>query len=459
MKQMMKSILSAVLAAALLLTPALAAGAEEPAQMPSPWACSAMADSYAMGLVDDEFTTYIQSPLTQAQLENMVQIVAAKLAVLELPQRESVEGEAALIVDTTRGGVMNALYQECAAYALDGLEDGVGAFLAGLDVVQGDQGGDLALERPCTYQEAMVMAQRLILAVYDGADAGSKGLLWKATNGSNTLYLLGTIHLDRDNVYPLHKSVREALLSSQTVAFELDFNDEAGIAEFTAMQVYADGTGLHDHISPELYERTCAALAGLGMPEEQVSLFKPWALASTFSVLASADDTTSGNMMAIDQYLNSLAYWADLTVEGVETYSFQGGIFDTLSPEYQETYLDGALSLYEAGMEGAETDEETAQAVAANEEILQAMFAAWKARDPEAFVETYDKQAIIDSGDELNSRLFTDRDPGMIESAAAYLEAEGENTFFLAVGAGHMMDPGGIVSGLRALGYTVELVP
>ena len=35
---------------------------------------------------------------------------------------------------------------------------------------------------------------------------------------------------------------------------------------------------------------------------------------------------------------------------------------------------------------------------------------------------------------------------------------EGENTFFLAVGAGHMLDPGGIISGLRDMGYTVELV-
>ena len=43
-------------------------------------------------------------------------------------------------------------------------------------------------------------------------------------------------------------------------------------------------------------------------------------------------------------------------------------------------------------------------------------------------------------------------------AAAAYLETEGENTFFMAVGAGHMVDPGGIVSGLRDLGYTVELV-
>ena len=89
---------------------------------------------------------------------------------------------------------------------------------------------------------------------------------------------------------------------------------------------------------------------------------------------------------------------------------------------------------------------------------MSGMFAAWKNGDPEAFAQLYDKAAILASDDELEMQLFTQRDPGMIAAAAAYLETEGENTFFLAVGAGHMVDPGGIVSGLRELGYTVELV-
>ena len=82
-----------------------------------------------------------------------------------------------------------------------------------------------------------------------------------------------------------------------------------------------------------------------------------------------------------------------------------------------------------------------------------------KTWDPDALAEVYDKEAILNSDDELNSKLFTERDPGMIAAAAEYLETEGENTFFLAVGAGHMVNPGGIVSGLKELGYTVELVP
>lgn len=46
-------------------------------------------------------------------------------------------------MDTTRGGVMNALYQEAAAYDIDGVEEGAAAFLTGLGVVRGDQAGGL----------------------------------------------------------------------------------------------------------------------------------------------------------------------------------------------------------------------------------------------------------------------------------------------------------------------------
>ena len=451
-RNLLKKALAGLLSAALLVLPTLAA---EP-QQPSSWAVSQLADSYALGLVDDNYTTYIQSPVTMEQLESMTKVVADKLALLELEPRTA--DAVGLVVDTTRGGVMNALYQEAATYDLPGVEEGPEAFLTGLGVVQGD-GASLAQERTCTYQEAMVMANRLILAIYDGQDAGSKGLLWKATNGDNTLYLLGTIHLDRDNVYPLHKSLRDAIQASEEVIFELDLNDQEGIALLQSLQTYQDGTTLADHISPELYQRVQAAATALGMAPNGLDAYKPWALASTFSTLSMQDDTTGSNAMAIDLYVNAAAVNAGKAIGAVETYAFQGGIFDGLSPEYQESYLDSALAGFESTLSGAATSPEIDEALQAQEEILSAMFAAWKDRDPEAFSKVYDKAAIINSTDELNSKLFTERDPGMIEAAAGYLETEGSHTYFMAVGAGHMVDPGGIVSGLRELGYTVELVP
>ena len=451
-RNLLKKILAGLMSAALLSLPALAA---EP-QQPASWAVSQLADSYALGLVDDNYTTYIQSPVTMEQLESMADVVAAKLALLELDQRTA--DAVGLVVDTTRGGVMNALYQQAAAYELPDVEKGAVDFLTGLGVVQGDSAGDLALERTCTYQEAMVMANRLILAVYDQQDAGSRGLLWKATNGNNTLYLLGTIHLDRDNVYPLHRSLRDAIQASEEVIFELDLNDQEGIALLQSMQTYSDGTTLADHISPELYQRVQTAAAALGMEAGALDIYKPWALASTFSTLSMMDDSTSSNAMAIDSYVNAAAVNSGKAIGAVETYAFQGGIFDGLSAEYQEAYLDSALSALEAALSGTSSPE-MEEALQQQEEMLSGMFAAWKDRDPEAFSQVYGKEAIINSTDELNSKLFTERDPGMIQAAANYLETEGSHTYFLAVGAGHMVDPGGIVSGLRELGYTVELVP
>lgn len=456
----MKKMLSAILALALVLCLGMPALAAEPeaAQEPAPWTYEYLADTYALGLMDDGYGKYIQSPITQDQLTAMTDIVSDKLALLGLPQRGA--DDDALVIDTTRGGVMNALYQVCADYQMEGIDEGVIPFLRELGVVKGvNEAGDLDLEQPCTYQEAMVMSVRLVLAVYDGADAGSQGLLWKVTNGKNTLYLLGTVHVDRSNVYPFHKSLRAALASAQTVIFELDFNDQEGLAEFAAMQTYSDGTTLKDHISPELYASTVQVFADLGMSEEAVAAYKPWALANSLMSLATQDETTTGAPMAIDLYLNSAAVNAGKQIDAVETYAFQCSIFDTLSPEYQEAYLAGYvnLALIDDTLEMTEEQKkELQEAMEYQEKQMDAMMETWKAGDAAAFEESFDKAAVLESTDELNSRLFTDRDPNMIEYAAKLLEREGENTFFLAVGAGHMVDPGGIVGGLRALGYTVE---
>jgi len=470
----LKKLLAGAMALALALSlaaPALAAeedaapilSAEDTAPAPQEfdaWAYEYVADSYALGLVDDNYGSYIKDPITQEQLDAILAVVANKLALLELPQRTAEDQP--LTLDLTRGGVVNALYQLCADYEIPGVEAGAIPFLHGLQVVQGTDNGDLATEYPCTYQEAMVMAQRLILTVYDMNDAGSRGLFWKATNGGNTLYLLGTIHVDRSNIYPFHKTLRSAIAASDEVIFELDLNDLEGQAEFAAMQMYSDGTTLADHISPELYAMTVELFAALGLTEEAVAVFKPWALAATLSSLLTQDDSTSATAMAIDLYVNAAAVNAGKAIGAVETYAFQGAIFDDLSPEYQEEYLATYVVMVLSALSGQAPSEEDAQAaqeaLELQNQMLDAMMEAWKSGDVAAFEAAYSKEETINSTDELNAKLFTDRDPHMIEAAASYLETEGENTFFLAVGAGHMVDPGGIVSGLRELGYTVEQV-
>ena len=450
-------------------TPVLAAEETEAAPIPQ-WAYGVLADGYAMGLFGDEIYTQHSQTITKEQLTSLTQVVGDKLALLEMEQRGA--DHTALVIDTTRGGVVNALYQEAAAYAFPSVEKGPEAFLTSVGALAGD-GTGLNLDRPCTVMEAVTMADSLILNLYDQQNAGSLGLLWKAEGNGNTLYLLGSIHTDRNNVYPFHKQLRDIILNAEQVSFELDFNDQAGLAEFAAMQVYSDGTTLADHISPELYQVVVNTASMLEMDEATVSQYKAWALASSFQSLSMLDDTSSSNAMAIDLYVNSKAANAGIDIGAVETYAFQGGLFDTLSPEYQEAYLAGGLLML---LDVNTMDESTKSALTAvlGEEALtqdgqDAMeegieqislwMDQWKTRDVEGFAKSYPKDEIINGADELESKLFTDRDPGMIAYADNYLEQEGSHTGLLVVGAGHMIGAGGIVQGLRDLGYTVEVVP
>ena len=456
---------------ALAAEPVLEVTTQEPTPLPA-WSYGVLADGYAMGLFGDEIYTQHSQTVTQEQLDRITQVVADKLSLLEAEAR-SAGDEAGLVLDTTRGGVVNALYQEAAAYAFPGIEAGAVEFMTSIGALSGD-GTGLSLDRSCTLLEAVTMADSLILSLYDQENAGSLGLLWEASNGEgNTLYLLGSIHTDRNNVYPFHKQLRDIILNADQVTFELDFNDVEQAAEFAAMQVYSDGTTLADHISPELYQVVVDTAAQLGLNEQAVAQYKASALASTFQSLAMLDDTTGSNAMAIDLYVNAKAANAGIPIDAVESYAFQGSIFDNLSPEYQEVYLASGLLMcldvetMDQGTKDALTavlgeealEPATQEALDEEMALIGQWMDQWKARDPEGFAQSYDKDAILNSDDELNSKLFTDRDPGMIQYAAAYLSQEGSHTGLMVVGAGHMIGSTGIVQGLIDLGYQVEVVP
>ena len=82
-----------------------------------------------------------------------------------------------------------------------------------------------------------------------------------------------------------------------------------------------------------------------------------------------------------------------------------------------------------------------------------------KSGDSASFAAAYGKDEVLRAADELDERLLLRRDPGMIEYADRYLSAEGPRTGILVVGAAHMIGETGVVRGLQALGYTVELAP
>ena len=118
----MKRLLTLLLALGLLGSTIPVMAAEEAGPTPLPaWAYSELADAYAMGLVDDDIYTNHENIITMEQLEKLTKVVADKLALLGVDQRSNA---GSVVIDTTRGGVLNALYQEAAPYRFPGIEKG-----------------------------------------------------------------------------------------------------------------------------------------------------------------------------------------------------------------------------------------------------------------------------------------------------------------------------------------------
>lgn len=131
-------------------------------------------------------------------------------------------------------------------------------------------------------------ALRTITFVANAQAAGSTGFLWKVENNGNTVYLLGSIHVANDKMYPLRPEIEAAFEASQYLGVEVDISkiDQAEIQKFILEKgSYTDGTKLKDHVSADTYNKVTQLLKANGLAENAFDSFKPWVVTQGVSSL------------------------------------------------------------------------------------------------------------------------------------------------------------------------------
>ena len=78
--------------------------------------------------------------------------------------------------------------------------------------------------------------------------------LWKVENGNSHIFLLGSIHVAKPDMYPLDYRIEEAYKGSDIVAFEIDMTklDPLKLRDY---MTNTDGRTLKEQISAENYEK------------------------------------------------------------------------------------------------------------------------------------------------------------------------------------------------------------
>lgn len=266
-----------------------------------------------------------------------------------------------------------------------------------------------------------------------------QGLLWRIERpDSAPSYLFGTIHITDERVLDLPAPVREAFASARSLTVELVMTRDVGIKMGRAM-ILNDGRRLDAIVGPELFDAVAAAGRTYGMAPEQLRHFKPWALATIFSLPQAELARNSSGDAPLDVWLQAEAAREGKPVFALETAEEQIAVFDQMSETDQVRYLSAVVR-------------QNAQI----ETIFERMVRLYLARDlggiHALFVETSTaaEQELLEF---FLLRLNDARNRIMVERMAERLREGGA---FIAVGALHLPGEAGLLSLLEQRGYRLS---
>lgn len=266
----------------------------------------------------------------------------------------------------------------------------------------------------------------------------------------NEMWLLGTIHLGDARTAYLPQEIYYAFDASDALAVEVNLDnitDESYTTEMINAYFYSDAATISEHIDPELYETATVALRGAGSYSEQMEYMKASLWENMISQAYIGRCRMLDSNKGVDQRLLDRAEAAGKEILEVESFEEQFYLLLNYSDALQElllaetvstgyyAYIDSVAELYELWCSGDE-----------------AAIIEYLAEDDMDLTE--EEQTLYA---EYEKAMETDRNAGMLEVAKEYLQSG--KTVFYAVGLAHLMGETGLVEGLRAAGYTVELVP
>lgn len=265
--------------------------------------------------------------------------------------------------------------------------------------------------------------------------ASARGLFWRADVGPSTLFLLGSVHVARPDIYPLDPIIEGAFAESDVLVLELALDESAQVGAARRMMelgTLPPGQRLSDVLQPETWKLLERTQRERGQSMFGLRGFRPWFVALTLTTQALERQGFSA-ANGIDEHFRRAADGRK-RIEALETVDGQLDLFASLTSDAEEQLLRQTLE---------EIDEYATE--------LDAAFRLWSAGDAPGL----DRLMVAPmQGEypEMFERLFAARNRAMTDRILEMAKAPGR--YFVVVGAGHLVGRVGIVELLGARGIT-----
>lgn len=279
----------------------------------------------------------------------------------------------------------------------------------------------------------------LIFAAYTDSFAANN-FLWRIQSKTSTVYALGSIHLLKQDVYPLNNAIENAFDRSDSLVVEANVNDvnTVNIQKMMASGIYPEGDSLDKHVSKSTLEIVRKETGKIGLPPEFVYKQKPWLLAMTLEALelmAAGYNPDYG----IDKYFLTKAVGKKKIIE-LESINYQINLLSGLSAGEQELFLLYTLKDLESLVKEADS-----------------MVSAWKSGDAKLMEAIIRESSLADDRFyPIYDKLVIQRNKSISSKIDGFLKKKGR--YFVVVGAAHFIGEKGIIQLLKEKGYTIEQI-
>ncbi|WP_338393024.1 TraB/GumN family protein [Fulvitalea axinellae] len=260
--------------------------------------------------------------------------------------------------------------------------------------------------------------------------------VWKVEKGGKVMYLGGTIHMLREQDFPLPDVYDKTLEKSDVIAFEADL-DKAKTPDFAQMVMakcqYSDGRTLRSVLEEDTYTALEAKVESYKLPMEHLTRMKPSMV--MIMMMAMEMKKVGIGSKGVDAVYHEKAKDRKLPIKYLETMEEQMDLISKMGEGDEDEFVKYSLE----DMKNMSGD-------------LVTMLDEWKAGKPEYFTEKV--KEMKSDYPEIYKDLLTDRNNKWLPQLENMMQDEPAE--FVLVGVMHMYGNDGLIHQLERKGYKVS---
>jgi len=249
---------------------------------------------------------------------------------------------------------------------------------------------------------------------------------------------VGSIHVARADLYPLDPRIEQAYADADALVLEIDLtktNLVSAAMRMGKLGRYPPGDSLDRHVSTETLRKLEKHAPGGLLSASTLKQFRPWFVATTI-LQTKLEKLGYDPAHGLDRHFADLAEKDDKEVIGLETIDEQIDIFTSMPEATQVLMLEQTLD---------DLDE--------IEPMMQLVLDAWRRGDPKVVDEEMIEPLRTPQLRPLFTKMFSERNRRWDRALAEYEKSE--RTYFVVVGAGHLVGKDSVVDLIERRGRKV----